>query len=71
MARSTDQLTFGLIVLDPDAHRLQEQHKTRRCLSCSDEFASHGPGNRICSPCKALVAWSTPNDFSVATTASF
>lgn len=62
-----EQLSFGLIVTDPQAHRLQAQRKTRKCLSCLDEFASTGPGNRICAGCKQLSAWSTPNDFSVST----
>lgn len=51
------QLDFGLIITDPQAHRIQSMRKTRRCLSCSDNFASTGPGNRICSPCKDLDAW--------------
>jgi hypothetical protein len=66
MARSTAQLSFGLLILDPDAHRLQEQYRTRRCLSCAEDFASTHAGNRICGDCKSLAVWGTPNDFSVS-----
>jgi hypothetical protein len=59
------QFSFGLLILDPQAHRIQSQHKTRRCLSCSNTFASAGPGNRICGACKALDAWTSPAEFSV------
>jgi hypothetical protein len=57
--------TFGVIVTDPDEHRKQLARKPRKCLSCSRDFDSTGPGNRICGDCKGLVAWSTPNDFSI------
>ncbi len=63
--------SFGLIVTDPDRYRVEAMRKTRRCLSCSDYFASTGPGNRICGSCKSLDAWTSPNEFSIATTASF
>jgi hypothetical protein len=52
-----EQLSFGLLITDPQAHRLQAMQKERKCLSCSRQFRSHGPGNRICSPCKDLDSW--------------
>ena len=52
-----DQFSFGLIITDPQAHRIQAMQKTRTCLGCSRPFASTGPGNRICSPCKDLDGW--------------
>jgi hypothetical protein len=58
--------TFGLIVTDPHAYRLEAQRKMRRCLSCNDNFASTGPGNRICGSCKSLDAWTSPAEFTVA-----
>jgi protein-arginine kinase activator protein McsA len=61
-----EQLTFGLIVTDPEKHRIQSMRKTRSCLSCGGTFASFGPGNRICSGCKEREAWSLPADYSVA-----
>ncbi len=74
MARSTTQtaqLTFGLLILDPEAHRIQSMHQTRRCLSCGDDFASHGPGNRICLPCKDLDGWKAGvSEFSTVNAAS-
>ena len=63
--------TFGTIITDPDEHRAQLARKPRKCLSCGDTFPSEHAGNRVCSDCKQLVAWSTPNDFSLATNASF
>lgn len=60
------QLTLGLIVMDPDAYRQQQKMKPRKCLSCSEMFASSGPGNRICCGCKQLEAWSTPTDYAVS-----
>jgi hypothetical protein len=61
------QLDFGLLILDPDAHRQQQQCKPRRCLSCDSAFASTGPGHRICDACKALDGWkSGVSDFSVS-----
>ena len=55
-----EQLSFGLIVTDPQAHRQRQQMKERRCLSCSSDFLSAGPGNRICMRCKDLDAWNSP-----------
>lgn len=61
-----DQLDFGLIVTDPDAHRAQAARKQRRCLSCSKGFNSTGPGNRICTRCKGLeVFTSSPSSFAL------
>jgi hypothetical protein len=59
------QLDFGLLILDPQAYRIEAQRKARRCLSCDDYFASTGPGNRICLPCKSLDGWTSPAEFSV------
>jgi hypothetical protein len=62
-----DQLSFGNIILDPDAYRIEAARKSRRCLSCSSSFASNGPGNRICLRCKSTeVFQSSPVEFSVA-----
>jgi|tagenome__1003787_1003787.scaffolds.fasta_scaffold20485572_3 hypothetical protein len=60
------QLGFPLAVIAPDEYRIAAARKTRKCLCCGDTFASAGPGHRICSPCKELDAWSSPNEFSVA-----
>jgi hypothetical protein len=60
-----EQLSFGLIVTDPQAHRIEAMRKTRKCLHCSNDFLSAGPGNRICRPCKSRDVWSMPNDFSI------
>lgn len=46
------------------AERIASMRKTRRCLSCDRQFASHGPGNRICLKCKDLDAWSSPPEFT-------
>lgn len=59
------QLSFGLIVTDPAAHRAQLAQKVRRCLSCSSNFASSGPGNRVCNGCKSRESWTSPNEFSL------
>jgi hypothetical protein len=59
------QLTLGLIIVDPDAYRLQQQRRDRKCLSCAGMFRSSGPGNRICAPCKGLEAWSSPADYAI------
>jgi hypothetical protein len=56
--------TFGLIITDPDAHRIQVQHKARKCLTCGDTFSSHGPGNRICSDCKEGESFRGFSEFS-------
>jgi hypothetical protein len=38
----------------------------RRCLHCTRDFPSTGPGHRICSPCKSLeVFTSSPSSFSI------
>jgi hypothetical protein len=63
--------TFGVVITDPDEHRAQIARRPRKCLSCGDMFPSEHAGNRVCAGCKALVAWGTPNDCSLATTASF
>jgi hypothetical protein len=54
------QLSFGLIVIDPEAHRRQQKVKERRCLSCDTQFLSAGPHNRICLKCKDLDGWTSP-----------
>jgi hypothetical protein len=53
------QLSFGRLILDPEAHRLEAMRKPRRCLSCDRQFNSHGPGNRICLKCKNLDTWNS------------
>ena len=58
--------SFGIIVTDPDRWRVEAQRKLRRCLSCSDDFSSTGPGNRICGSCKSLDAWTSPAEFSIS-----
>jgi hypothetical protein len=58
--------SFGTIITDPERFRIESQRKLCRCLSCDDDFVSHGPGNRVCLSCKALDAWTSPNEFSVA-----
>jgi hypothetical protein len=35
-----EQLSFDLIVTDPDAHRAQVVRQQRRRLSCDSQFAS-------------------------------
>ena len=35
-----DQLTFGLLILDPQAHRILSMRKERKCLSCLHFFPS-------------------------------
>lgn len=65
MKKQTQQLDFGLIITDPEAHRVAAARKTRRCLSCDRQFASTGPGNRICGGCKSLEAWTSPSDYSL------
>ena len=61
----TAQLDFGLIVLDPEGHRRQQQCKQRRCLSCSTDFLSAGPHNRVCMLCKERDAWTSPPSYAV------
>ena len=54
----------------PEELRKMAKQKQRRCLHCSDTFASSGPGHRICSPCKSLeVFTSSPSSFSIHTAA--
>ena len=61
-----DQLSFGLVITDPAAHRALAAQKQRKCLSCSKGFNSAGPGNRICTRCKGLDAFtSAPSAFTV------
>jgi hypothetical protein len=61
-----DQLSFGLIVTDPEAHRAHAAQKQRRCLSCSKGFSSAGPGNRICTRCKGTETFTcSPSSFTV------
>jgi hypothetical protein len=62
-----EQLTFGLLITDPQTHRIQSMRKPRSCLSCGGTFASFGPGNRICGTCKDRECWSGPTDFSLPT----
>jgi len=52
-----EQLSFDIFVIDPDAARLIAAQKIRRCLSCNGDFRSHGPGNRVCDPCKSAETW--------------
>jgi hypothetical protein len=54
MARQPD---FGPAVPDPADSRRHRPQGERRCLSCGGQFASTGPGNRICRKCKHLNAW--------------
>ena len=65
------QLSFGLIITDPDKARQQAARKERKCLSCSRMFLSHGAGNRICTSCKELVSYSGPSDFSLSINPAF
>lgn len=67
MAKSLpQQLDFGLVVTDPDAARQLATKRSRRCLHCSKTFDSSGPGNRICTRCKGLDAFTCmPVDFSI------
>jgi hypothetical protein len=72
MAREIAQLSFGLVITDPQAYRIEAQRKSRKCLSCSDQFLSIGPGNRICLPCKDLDAWKAGvTEFVTVAAASF
>lgn len=65
MAKAQQQLDFGLLILDPEAHRVEAARKQRRCLSCERQFFSTGPGNRICGGCKQLESWTSPSDYSL------
>jgi hypothetical protein len=53
MARQPDP---GPAAPDPADPRRQRQGE-RRCLSCGGQFASTGPGNRICRKCKDRDTW--------------
>lgn len=33
------------------------QPKTRRCLSCGENFPSEWAGERVCKKCKATTNW--------------
>lgn len=46
------QLTFGLVVLDPDQQARLDRQKVRNCLKCGTAFVSEGPHNRLCSRCR-------------------
>src|SRR4051794_34333255 len=61
-----EQLSFDIAVIDPEAHRVQVARKPRKCLCCGGTFNSAHAGHRICSSCKELDIWSSPNEFSVA-----
>jgi hypothetical protein len=66
MKKASAQLDFGLIVTDPQAHRIVSMRKQRKCLNCQEQFSSHGPGNRVCGPCKDLEGWKSGiADYSV------
>jgi hypothetical protein len=63
MARQPDP---GPAVPAQTDHRHDQQQRERRCLSCGGQFASTGPGNRICPRCKHRDAWkSGACDFAV------
>lgn len=66
MAKKAQQLTLGLIITDPQSYRLQQQRKSRKCLSCSSTFDSEGPGNRICCQCKGHEVFSSIPDYSIS-----
>lgn len=51
---AAEQLDFGLVITDPAAHRAEAAKKQRRCLHCEEQFASRGPGHRICRRCRSL-----------------
>ena len=66
-SQQSEQLSFGLLITDPSAHRAQLAQKPRRCLSCDTAFNSTGPGNRICGRCKNTELFAcSPHEFSVA-----
>jgi hypothetical protein len=64
-----EQFSLGIAITDPDKARRQAARKTRKCLSCSNAFASEWAGNRICGRCKDTVSYSRPADFSLSTAA--
>lgn len=59
-----EQLSFGLLITDPQAYRIQTMRQSRRCLSCNRQFSSHGPGNRLCSDCKEGESFRGFSEFS-------
>jgi hypothetical protein len=65
------QLSFGLAITDPQEHRKALARKSRRCLSCRNDFPSDGPGNRICTGCKGQESWSSVHVFEMPANASF
>jgi hypothetical protein len=63
---SLKQLSFDLIVTDPEAYRAQGGQKQRKCLSCSKSFNSAGFGNRLCTRCKGTETFTcSPSSFTV------
>jgi len=38
-------------------HEEINEAKERRCLMCSEAFASSWPGERICRRCRSSAAW--------------
>lgn len=61
-----DQLSFDLIITDPQAAAAEAARKPRKGLSCSKSFASAGPGNRICTRCKGTETFTcSPSAFTV------
>ena len=62
-----EQLAFGLDVIAPDEYRAMIARRPRRCLSCSTDFLSHGPGNRVCPRCRSSELFTcSPAEYSVA-----
>ena len=53
----------------PEAQKIAAEaaarRKPRRCLHCSEDFPSEGPGHRVCGGCKSHPAWGAMTDFSV------
>lgn len=53
-------MTFGpyRVYRGPDGEPVET---TRRpCLRCRRDFDSHGPGNRLCEPCRTKSADASP-----------
>tara|TARA_R100000789_G_scaffold64101_1_gene60698 strand:- start:791 stop:1054 length:264 start_codon:yes stop_codon:yes gene_type:complete len=40
-----------------DRHKRKEVLTERPCLTCSKPFASEGPHNRMCTPCRNETVW--------------
>jgi hypothetical protein len=59
-SKSSYQLTFGLLILDPEEHIRLARRQTRTCLRCRRGFPSEHAGNRICSDCKQSEIWGSP-----------